>query len=752
MITYSTPRLAVGAFLVLIAGAAVADDKPAVHKPKNPPTRQELDRREAQRLYALGCLQERKNLLIEAVRSFEAARRLDPASPSVLRALVPLYFALDRHDDALAACKRVLKLDPDDFQTAGLYARQLRLHGLNAEAIKVLSEATKSTKLKDRPDMAAQVWFDLGQVQEQTGEYKAAAASFQKLAGFLDNTESMLENSRMTREDITAQAAETYERIGRVSLKANDPDAATKAFETAQKRDPTRAARLALNLAQVYQSQNKLREALAQIETYLRTQPQGTEGYELKADVQRRLGRGTDVVPDLEKASGRDPHNVALKLLLAREYVKGKQPRAAEKVYLGLLDRQVAGEIYKGLFELYREDGQSGAEKVLNMLDKAVKRGLGDDKNPGRPSEAASARAMLAVLKEDRELFPLLMAAAVRRLSADDEEDRSDRRLHYVTRSFLATLAARNKQLDYAEKLFRSCLDKINGPRDMEPDVYNGLIRVLQLRYKHEAVIEVCNHGLKKAQVTSRLLFQTKMGTAYLNLGKYDEAITAFEDAVQGANKDQQLLCKRLLVDALSAAGKHERALTECQALLKEYNQGSNLREVRSALSMVYQAMGKHDEADKQLRLILEMDPDDVTANNDLGYVWADRNKNLDEAEKMVRKAIELDRRQRVSGVMVSADSDEDHAAYVDSLGWVLFRKGKLEEAKAELEKATKMPGGDDDPTVWDHLGDVYHRLKQKDKAVAAWKKATSLYDQHTRRMQADRYKEIKDKIESATK
>src|SRR5262249_21209169 len=163
--------------------------------------------------------------------------------------------------------------------------------------------------------------------------------------------------------------------------------------------------------------------------TYLRTQPQGTEGYELKADVQRRMGRSNDVLPDLEKASGRDPHNVALKLLLAREYVKAKQPRDAEKIYLGLLDRQVAGQIYKALFELYREDGRAGAEKVLNMLDKAVKRGVGDEKNPGRPSEAASARAMLAVLKEDRELYPLLLAAAVRRLSADDEEDRNDRRL-----------------------------------------------------------------------------------------------------------------------------------------------------------------------------------------------------------------------------------------------------------------------------------------------------------------------------------
>ena len=57
------------------------------------------------------------------------------------------------------------------------------------------------------------------------------------------------------------------------------------------------------------------------------------------------------------------------------------------------LVRQVAGEIYKGLFELYREDGRRGAEKALDMFDKAVKLGTGDEKTPGNPSEAASARS-----------------------------------------------------------------------------------------------------------------------------------------------------------------------------------------------------------------------------------------------------------------------------------------------------------------------------------------------------------------------
>src|SRR5436305_13809044 len=110
-----TPRLAVVAVVFgLAAGGLFAqdNDKPALHKPRRKETRKDLDRREALRLYALGAMQERKSLLVEAVRSYEAAKRLDPESAAVLRALIPLYLALERVEDAFSACKLVLKLDP----------------------------------------------------------------------------------------------------------------------------------------------------------------------------------------------------------------------------------------------------------------------------------------------------------------------------------------------------------------------------------------------------------------------------------------------------------------------------------------------------------------------------------------------------------------------------------------------------------------------------------------------------------------
>ncbi len=185
---------------------------------------------------------------------------------------------------------------------------------------------------------------------------------------------------------------------------------------------------------------------------------------------------------------------------------------------------------------------------------------------------------------------------------------------------------------------------------------------------------------------------------------------------------------------------------------MKEYyNTPGELRDARYTLSSVLQAMGRHDEAEEQLQLILRADPNDATANNDLGYLWADRGKNLAEAERLIRKAVELDRQQRTAGTTVDADGDKDNAAYVDSLGWVLFRLGKLAEAREQLEKASGLPGGDDDPVVWDHLGDVCFRMDDKAKALENWKKAVSLYERGARRKNDGRHREIQEKIRQAT-
>jgi tetratricopeptide (TPR) repeat protein len=743
-------RLALASVLsatfLLIGGPVLAQpvpesDRPARHVPARPATRRELDHREALRLYGLGMVHERRNRLLEAVRTLEEARRLDPDSAAIHKALIPLYVALDRVEDALGSCRQVLEIDPDDYQTGFLYARQLRALNRSSDARAVLARTVRAESLKTRPDLAAQAWFDLAVLSEQARLWKEAEGAYRQVAKLLDNPGPILETGNFTREEITAQAGETWERIGRVCLEAGRASQAIAAYRTAQKKDPGRAGRLAFNLAEVYQAQGQTRNALTALDQYLRTQPQGMEGYELRIGLQRKLGSpGPAIVRALEVSSARDPHNTALRLLLAREYRKARRPDDAERIYGELLSKSAAVEIYRGLFELFREAGERGGERALDRLDRAVSRGAGDEKKPGNPTDAANARAMLVALRGDTVLLRSMLAAAGRRLLTPGKPA-------YPTRMVLASLAGRAHLLDQAERMYRACLDRPGGLRAMEAEVYAGLLEVLALKHQHAEIIKLGKQGLEKAQETNRVMFHREMARAYLALEDGNSALACADLAVKESGKAQLLGSRRLRVHVLSAIGKHDEALNECLALLKEYNAGSERRDVRATLSTVYQGMGKHHEAEGQMLLILEDDPNDATANNDLGYLWADRNENLDRAEELIRKAIDLDRKQRNSGTSVDTGSDEDNAAYVDSLGWVLFRRGKLDEARRELERAAALPGGDD-PVIWDHLGDVCFRQKAVAKARSAWRKALGLFNKGTRRKTDGRYRDIQKKLE----
>ncbi len=121
---------------------------------------------------------------------------------------------------------------------------------------------------------------------------------------------------------------------------------------------------------------------------------------------------------------------------------------------------------------------------------------------------------------------------------------------------------------------------------------------------------------------------------------------------------------------------------------------------------------GEYDRASGYFEKSLKLEPDMPEALNYYGYMLADRNEKLDRARAMIEKAVKL---------------DPTNAAYIDSLGWVLYRQQKLPEALTQELKAIQLSGDDPDPTLYDHLGDIYAALKQKDKAVESWKKSVAL-------------------------
>jgi tetratricopeptide (TPR) repeat protein len=736
MLRFSRSTLAVSAFL-LSAGAAFGqnvnfDDPPKLFKPKTPPTRREIEKRDSLYKFVDGLLYEREDKYAEALKAFEEAARLDPDSAAIIKAQVPILLAMNRFDDALAGCKKVVALDPGDYGMWYVQAKIQKASVQYPEAIASLQSALKAERLKDHPEAAQALHFELGSLYESTHKFGPAADAYNKAAAILEHPDLIEARAHIPHEAILLRASETYEKIGQLYRKAKQYDEAVAALKKAAERAPDRAGQLNYTMAQISQEGDNLPQALVHIDAYLRTGPLSVDPYEMKVDLLRRTKQTQVIVPWLEGITERDKFNTGLQGLLAREYANAKQTKKAETLFTKLIDESPSADLYRGLFNLYMDDGQPGMTRVLAMLDKVM------DKTNGPPSARTvnHGKAMLGALRED--------GALARRLV--DTAFRCKAELKFDTVFFLAVLADKHGKNEEAERFYRKCMTDPKTLDANEAILYSGLLRVLSKTRKHDAIVAVCQQGLKTAKTTNSLLFYSDLARALANLHRYDEGLKYVDMALKQPG-NSELVFKILRVRILSMAERYADAEADCKALLKDNNRVAEVVEVRYLLSNVYAAAKRHADSEEQLQLILKIEPDNATVNNDLGYLWADQGKNLKAAEEMIRKALDADRNQRRKNTNLTADDDKDNAAYVDSLGWVLYRRGQIDEAKKELERAITLGDGDD-PVIYDHLGDVYQHLKMRPEASRAWQRALELYDQGIRAKDNERVRDIRRKID----
>jgi len=109
-----------------------------------------------------------------------------------------------------------------------------------------------------------------------------------------------------------------------------------------------------------------------------------------------------------------------------------------------------------------------------------------------------------------------------------------------------------------------------------------------------------------------------------------------------------------------------------------------------------------------------------------VGYVLADHDRELSDAEKLITQALA---------------KDPDNGAYIDSYGWVLYRLGRFPEAREQLEKAVKLTAGD--PVVREHLGDVYRDLQLPDLAREQYRLAALATGENAKRV-ADKLRALR--------
>ncbi|MBV8842156.1 MAG: tetratricopeptide repeat protein [Bryobacterales bacterium] len=189
--------------------------------------------------------------------------------------------------------------------------------------------------------------------------------------------------------------------------------------------------------------------------------------------------------------------------------------------------------------------------------------------------------------------------------------------------------------------------------------------------------------------------------TLLADMGKTDQAVSEAKKLLGGKEDREAYLTLASVYDKAKKFDDMGKALDQAEKLAQTGDDRLTITFQRGAM---YERMKKVDLAEQQFRKVLEMDPNNAGALNYLGYMLADRNLRLQEALDYITKAV---------------DKEPENGAYIDSLGWIYFRLGRLDDAENQLRRAVqKTPH---DPTVHDHLAEALMRQGKVREAMAQW-------------------------------
>ena len=676
------------------------EDPIEVLVPKQAPTAADEARRDALAWFATGRILQHRQNFEGALNAYRKAVERDPTATVVYRELIPLAIELRRIDEAVKWVTRAVELNPGDVQLLNLATR---LHISREDvggAIRVLEMASKAPAIDRHSAQYVNIMRDLA-ILYMAAERKAeAVTSFEVVFDALTDPDKYKLDFQ-TRATLQNNTATSYERLGQIFLEAKKTDLALAAFKKAaeSKKGPA-AAGLSYNLAQVYLQAGQPEQALLELQKYIDTQrtSKGRAAYELLAAILEKLGKPQELIGRLEAAAEKDARNSTLQFFLADQYAANNRLEEAEALFTKTLESAAEVPGYVGLAGVYRR--QNRPAELLEILAKGY-------------SEAGELKAFAAELKaiaEEEKLLEKLIKSGEELLAEQPSP------LDFSTGYVLANLAADGKKTEAAEKFYRFLLSLRKERAGLIYEELGGHFSEVRKFAEAAKVYQEAADDADLAENRPNFLF---LVTQAMELaGDTKGALEAIAKAQEIMPNNPLLLYQEGWV--YYHAHRFDEAISRMEKVIADFPDPQVRKIVRRAqysLSNIHVLKGDIRKGEEILEEIYKDDPEDPSVNNDLGYLYADQGKNLDQAESMIRKALA---------------AEPDNGAYLDSLGWVLFKRDKFEEALPYLEKAVKNSPGAGDETLWEHLADVQERLKQPAQALENWKKSLDFAEKAT--------------------
>src|SRR6266540_2350763 len=474
-------------------------------------------------------------------------------------------------------------------------------------------------------------------------------------------------------------------------------------------------AQLAARVAGLLIQQDDFPQAIDVLKDAIKANPNNAEPYQQLAFIYAKYLKKTDQAIDYaNRAIALNPGDIeGYQRLVEIEVAAGQEKKALE-----VLDRATKvrsndpafwmrlGKLYMVI--LFKSDSQPKPDELkrTNEIFKKAAEHAGDD--PGILKEIADYYAASQQLKE---AIPLYLH--VLELQPDDANAREK-----LATGFILT-NQRGKAVEMLEQIIKEHPEKYQT-YDLLAQVLDDEARSLQRAKKVDEA--KATFAKVAANYEQSLLINPNHAGTYLRLAELllgplkdaDRAVRLLTEARRRFLGAPEIVY--YLAIAQSEAKQTQQAVATFEEALHEAQLDQDNDIVNAKFYFNYGATaeqaGLYNKAADLLRKSIALDPSSsAEACNYLGYMWADHNMNLDEAETMIKRALEM---------------EPNNASYLDSLGWVEFRKGKFDQALNNLLSAAKT-ADHDDPVIFEHIGDTYFKLNRVSEALESWQKALAL-------------------------
>ncbi|HYE12827.1 MAG TPA: tetratricopeptide repeat protein [Pyrinomonadaceae bacterium] len=558
--------------------------------------------------------------------------------------------------------------------------------------------------------------------------------------------------------------AEAHTALAEIALFFDDLAQAEESGRTAARINPDNLGAHRI-LSRVYTVKSKLgdsafnraaaEQAVAELREVARIRPSDAEAHALLAELYLATNREAEAVAALRRwaelpasldnrfyqlvTKGRELSPDAANARLGEVLLRSGKPAEAAAAIRRAMSLEPDNPRYLEMLGEALEAGGSADQGVVNELSRLVAQQPQNTVAVGMLARAqsragrvddgvATLRAGIAAVKpgEDRDRLNLQLQLAnlfdeagrydeavgvyeemlrARNIGTSPLASERDRRFASAVIASIVNLRQQAGQPEQAA----AAVERLRGLLgSSDPAAEIQAVNLLRSQGKRDEALETVRAARKRFPEEPRLLRLEAFTLA--DLGRVEEALGLIRPRLKGqpSDYDEYVVIASLLMGAGRGAEAVEAARKALD--LAPADDPDRATNALLLLSSAQERAGDAKASEETLRRILAKEPDNATALNNLGYFLTERNERLEEALEMIQRAVR---------------AEPTNASFLDSLGWVYFKLGKLPEAERYLSDAARR--NPSSVAIQEHLGDLFERRGQREKALAAWRKALAL-------------------------